>query len=134
MKLVLALVVALLLPSAALAADASGAATDSAKAWLALVDAGNYAQSWKDASSLFKSRVTEARWAKAIKPTRESLGAVVSRTAVHVEMKKSLPGAPDGEYAVIYFKTKFAKKTQATETVTMMMDGGTWKCAGYFIR
>ena len=134
MKLILAFVFALLMPAAAFAADASQQATGSAKSWLALVDAGSYSQSWKDASTLFRNRISDADWAQAVKPARESYGAVVSRERTGIDLVKALPGAPDGDYAVISFKTKFAKKADATETVTMMMEDGAWKCAGYFIK
>jgi hypothetical protein len=134
MKTVLAVVFALLLPAAALAADASQQAADSAKIWLGLIDTADYSQSWKGASPLFQNRISEADWIKAVKPIRESLGAVVSRVPAGVDLTKTLPGAPDGEYAIVHFKTKFARKADATETVTMMKDGGVWKCAGYFIK
>jgi hypothetical protein len=53
---------------------------------------------------------------------------------LNVDFEKALPGVPDGQYAIIHFKTTFEKKADATESVTMMMDGGSWKGAGYFIR
>jgi hypothetical protein len=46
-----------------------------------------------------------------------------------------LPGAPDGDYAVIQFSTEFAHKRTARETVTPMRDAdGEWRVSGYFIR
>ncbi|MDE2183010.1 MAG: DUF4019 domain-containing protein [Alphaproteobacteria bacterium] len=134
MKALLALVFAFLMPVAAIAADNSQPAVDAASAWLKLIDAGNYAQSWTDASTLMKSRVTQSDWAKQLKPVRESLGSVTSRDFVDAETATSLPGAPDGQYIVIRFHTRFANKADATETITMMMDAGNWKAAGYFIR
>ena len=133
MKSLLAIAFALLMPVAALA-DPSADATNAAKAWVALVDAGNYAQSWTDSSALMRTRVSQADWAKAAQPVHEMLGAVVSREPAGVDMMKALPGAPDGDYAIVHFKTKFAKKADAKETVTMMLDGGKWKSAGYFIQ
>ena len=133
MKSLLAIAFALLMPVAALAADASTDATNAAKAWLALVDTGNFAQSWTDSSTLMRARITQDQWTQSAKPVHETLGAVVSRDPAGVDMMKSLPGAPDGDYAIVHFKTKFAKKADAKETVTMMMDGGKWKSAGYFI-
>jgi hypothetical protein len=133
MKSLLAIAFALLLPVAALA-DPSGDAANAAKAWVALVDAGNYAQSYSDASALLKARITQDQWAQSAKPVHDTLGAVVSREPAGVDMMKALPGAPDGEYAIVHFKTTFAKKADAKETVTMMMDGGKWKSAGYFIQ
>jgi hypothetical protein len=133
LKSLLAFAFALLLLPVAALADSSTDATNAAKAWLALVDAGSYAQSWSTSSSLMQARVSQADWAKAAQPIHEQLGAVVSREPAGVDMTKALPGAPDGDYAIVHFKTKFANKADAKETVTMMMDGAAWKCAGYFI-
>jgi hypothetical protein len=135
MKRLITFVFALMLPIAAIAAaGTSKEATDAARSWLALIDAGQYDQSWKDASNLFREHVTQAQWAAAAKTTRQPLGAIESRGAPTVRFATSLPGAPDGRYAVIQFHSKFAHKADAVETVTMMMDNGTWKAAGYFIR
>lgn len=133
MKVLFALILALLLPVAAQAADPSADAVAAAKSWLALVDKGDYAKSWTEASNLLKTRISEAEWAKAAAPIHETLGNVVSREETGVDMRTSLPGAPDGQYAIVHFKTKFEKKDAANETVTMMLDGATWKSAGYFI-
>ncbi|BBO76064.1 hypothetical protein DSCW_34810 [Desulfosarcina widdelii] len=47
----------------------------------------------------------------------------------------SLPGAPDGEYAVIQFESLFEKKKSGIETVTPMMDkDGMWRASGYTIK
>jgi Protein of unknown function (DUF4019) len=134
MKLFLAFFFALLLPASALAADTTAQATDSAKAWLALVDAGNYAQSWSETCTLFQNHITQAQWVTAAKAAREPLGTVISRAVTTATSANALPGAPDGQYMVIQFHSKFANKAEAVETVTMMMDDGRWKAAGYFIK
>lgn len=134
MRTFLALLVALLLPVAAFAADDSQQASDAASAWLKLVDDGNYAQSWSDASKLLQSRIDQAEWAQKVKPIRDSLGAVVSRKAGDTQLTKTLPGAPDGDYAIVRFTTKFANKAEAVETVTLSRENGVWQTAGYFIR
>lgn len=47
----------------------------------------------------------------------------------------SLPGAPDGEYVVIQYKSSFENKKAAVETVTPMRDKyGAWRISGYFIK
>lgn len=135
MRFVAALVLALLIPVVALAADADRQkATDAATSWLALVDSGNYAQSWKSAGALFQSHITEALWAGAAGATRRPLGAVMSRDVSGIDFHNTLPGAPDGRYAVIMFDTKFANKASGIETVTLAMDGGSWKAVGYHVR
>lgn len=135
MKWIVALVITLLVPLSAIAAtDSSEQVMDAAKNWLALVDGGQYGQSWSEASSLFRGHVTQRQWASEIKAVRAPLGAVQSRAAPTVRFATSLPGVPDGHYAILQFHCKFARKADAIETVTMMMDDGAWKLAGYFIK
>ena len=135
MKFVAAVVLVFLIPVVALAADAdSQKATDGAKSWLALVDANDYAQSWNTASAFFQSRISQAQWEKAAQAARGPMGPVVVRDVTGVDFATTLPGAPDGQYAVVKFNTKFANKAAATETMTMVMDGGSWKAAGYYVR
>ena len=46
-----------------------------------------------------------------------------------------LPGAPDGEYVVFEFQTRFERKRAAIETVSPMRDrDGQWRVSGYYIR
>ncbi len=111
------------------------AAVASAEAWLAGIDAGNYAQSWKDAAVFFQNAITEDGWSDALTKTRKPLGALKSRKLLNAESCKSLPGAPDGEYVVMQFDTSFAAKEKAVEAVTFSLEkDGTWKASGYFIR
>lgn len=133
MKLLAAFVLALFVPCAVQAADA-GKPEAAAAAWLALVDAGNYAASWSQASSLMQGHITQAQWQAAGAAARDPLGAVVSRDVSGVKTTDTLPGAPDGHYAVVTYATKFARKASATETVTLVEEGDIWKTAGYFIR
>ncbi len=47
----------------------------------------------------------------------------------------TLPGAPDGEYVVIRYRTEFENKMKAVETVTPMLEAdGAWRVSGYYIR
>lgn len=135
MKYLAAVVLALLISGTAMSADLDRQkATASAKSWLALIDAGNYAQSWKAASTLFKGHITGAQWESAVKAARGPLGPVMARNPAGIDFETTLPGAPDGQYAVIKFDTRFRDKAAASETVTMAMDGGNWKTAGYYVR
>jgi opacity protein-like surface antigen len=135
MKRIIALVVGLFLSvSAVAAADTVQQVTDAAKNWLSLIDAGEYDRSWTEASKLFQAHVTQTQWTTEVKAVREPLGAVDSRNASAVRLTTSLPGVPDGQYAVLQFHSKFVHKAEAIETVTMMMEDGTWKLAGYFIK
>ena len=106
-----------------------------AEAWLAGIDAGNYAQSWKTAAALFRQSITETGWSDALTKARKPLGIMKSRKLLSAKIAKKLPGAPDGDYVVMQFETSFAAKEKAVETVTFTKEeDGTWKASGYFIR
>ncbi|MDS4042795.1 MAG: DUF4019 domain-containing protein [Candidatus Competibacter sp.] len=125
-----------LLGSTAHAADnATGKAQTAALAWLALVDAEKYGQSWSEAALLFRSAVMQVDWVNAVTAVRAPLGALKSRTLKSANFTRSLPGAPDGEYVVIQFDSQFEHKASAVETVTPMRDkDGIWRVAGYYIK
>jgi hypothetical protein len=111
------------------------AAITAAEQWLALVDAGKYAESWTEAAGYFKNAVTQEKWAQSLKAVREPLGKLISRKVKSTTYATSLPGAPDGEYVVIQFETSFGNKKSAIETVTPMLEkDGKWRVSGYFIK
>ena len=115
-------------------ARADDAAITAAEKWLAMVDSGDYAKSWNEAASIFKGAVDEQTWAKTAESIRKPLGKVLSREVESAQYRTSLPGAPDGEYVVIRFKTEFENKKEAYETVTPMKDkDGQWRVSGYYI-
>ena len=115
--------------------DKKSTAVIAALNWLALLDEGAYEASWEDAAAYFKNAVNKSQWESAIAAIFEPLGAVLSRELDTATYSATLPGAPDGEYVVIQFKTSFENKTSAIETVTPMLDpDGSWRVSGYFIK
>ena len=130
MKAVFLLIFAALL----FAAPVNDQAASSGEAWLKLIDNGKYADSWKEASAYFRSLVPQKTWVSMVQGVRAPLGSLVSRSQPSVTFAKTLPGAPDGNYALMQFQTSFQKKSSAVETLTVMADGDQWRAAGYFIR
>ncbi len=117
----------------------SGGGTEEAIAagdsWLAVVDAEQYEQSWERACAFFRGVVPKEQWVTQVAGVRGPLGPVLSREVSSAEYTKQLPGAPDGEYVVIQYRTKFQNKASAVETVTPMRDpDGVYRVSGYFIR
>ncbi len=110
-------------------------AVSAARSWLALIDAGNYSESWKQASAFFQGAVTEAVWENSMTTFRKPLGELVSRQLKSAQPMTELPGAADGQYVVMQFETSFANKKSGIETVTFVLEkDGQWKSAGYFIK
>lgn len=110
------------------------AAVTAAQDWLALIDAGRYALSWKESAAFFRNAVTEDQWEQSLNVARQPLGALISRKVKSAAYTTSLPGAPDGEYVVIQFETSFKNKRSAIETVTPMFEKNSWRISGYFIK
>ena len=133
------LIAVLLLPLTALAAEkheeAEKQAITAAESWLALVDDGKYGESWDAAADYLKNAVTKDDFVKSLKAARTPLGKLKSREIRSKEYRTSLPGAPDGQYVVIQFKTSLENKKSAIETVTPMLGkDGKWRVSGYYIR
>jgi hypothetical protein len=110
------------------------AAVQAAEAWLKLIDASQYGTSWDEAASTFRKAVSRAIWEKQAAAVREPLGKVLSRKLAAKQLAHELPGAPDGTYVVLSFDTRFEHKERGRETVTMMLEDGRFRGAGYFIR
>jgi hypothetical protein len=106
-----------------------------AEQWLALIDAGQFAESWQATAAVFQAAVSQPQWKSSLESVRKPLGSLVSRKLKSAKYSKKLPGAPDGEYVVVQFTTSFTNKNEAVETVTPMLDqDGKWKVSGYFIK
>jgi hypothetical protein len=110
-------------------------AQQSAEEWLQLVDLGKYAESWDEASSIFKSAVSKEQWKQMLHASRDPFGKLLSRKLQSATYTKTLPGAPDGEYVVIRYQSSFEQKQSAVETITPMLDkDGAWRVSGYYIK
>jgi hypothetical protein len=110
---------------------AARAAVDS---WLSLIDAADYAKSWDESATFFKSAITSEKWQAAVKTARGLFGMLKSRTVKSATPATNLPGAPEGEYVVFDFDAIFEQKP-AAERVTVVRDkDGAWRVVGYFVK
>lgn len=110
------------------AAEAADA-TRSARSWLALVDQGRWDESWNASGQQFRRLNTSKTWAAISEAVRPPLGAVVSRSAISQER---VPAPPHG-YLIVKFRTSFAGKPEAVETVSLEREAAGWKVVGYWI-
>jgi NADH:ubiquinone oxidoreductase subunit E len=125
-------IVGLALATAAETATPTEVAT--AQEWVKLIDQRRFNESWDAAGKFFQSQISQASWTAAVQPVREPLGTVESRNLKSVTKATSLPGAPNGDYRIVQFATKYASKKDATETVVLACDATQCKVDGYFIR
>jgi hypothetical protein len=108
------------------------AGEEAALAWLALVDSGDYARSWRESAGLFKKEVTQGEWEQSAKAARETFGKLLSRSLKAGEYGRATPGDTRGEYLILVYDSSFEKRKTAAETVVPVKEkDGVWRVAGY---
>lgn len=117
------------------AASPEKKAERAANDWLALIDGKNYAESYDEAATFFKAMVDKNDWIKTLRNLRSMLGEATSRKLLSSKRANKMAGAPDGEYVILTYKTKFDKKADAREVIVPMLDkDGKWRISGYHIQ
>jgi len=122
------------------------------KKWLPLIDAGDYAASWKETATFVQANKTEADWNNYLNTNRTILGKLISRQlvasipliisngvptspAVSGPITAAPPDAPDGPYVFVLFQSSFTEKKVAKESVTFALEkDGQWRPVNYFIK
>jgi hypothetical protein len=105
-----------------------------ARKWLALTDRDDAGAAWEAADPKFRAALPLDRWTDALKQVRGPLGAFDQRAVMSTRFTKALKDFPAGDYAIVVFRSSFAKKPVSQETVTLDRDsGGTWRVVGYAI-
>lgn len=110
-------------------------AKSAAKSWLAVVDGGQYAESWGQMSASAQSRVKKPEWISYLKRIRTPLGNVLSRKFKDATYIKNPAGSPAGIYEVLHYITNFENMRPADETVSMVLGKGKkWHAFSYQVR
>ena len=136
MTLVLSLLVLVALPQSpttapptATIAPAHAEAVAAALNWLDLVDHYDWDASYRGTGPAFRKQNTLQVWSRTSQQVRVPLGAVISRGFVSEE---DVPAPPAG-YTMVKFRTSFANKADAIETVTLDRVDGRWQIVGVTI-
>ena len=106
--------------------NTESAALPAIQAWLGLVDGGQYAESWQQASESFHTMVTQDDWVDKVESARKPLGKLLSRKVEKAE--------PNGPYFVAKFNSSFEELKAASETATFVLEtNGQWRAVAYLI-
>lgn len=116
-------------PPAATAPLAESDGAGVARHWLELGDAANWRDSYAATAQSFRTANTLENWQSAAQKVRAPLGSVVSRTLIS---DMDTPAPPNG-YRTVQFRTDFANRKGAIETIAMSREDGTWKIAGIYV-
>ncbi len=110
-------------------------AQKTAREWLALADALDVTGSHNAAGARFRNAITSEAWGAALQQARAPLGALDQRSMLSTKFSDKLPDGPEGEFALVLFRTSFAHHADGRETVTLEREAdGSWHVIGYFIR
>ena len=109
-------------------------ATAVASEFLQLIDADKYAESWQMSASLMKERVSEKDWVEKLTKARALSGPFVERKEKDSSYSTTAVDSPDGEYISLIYDSRFQRAESVAEYITVMLEDGHWKVAGYFIQ
>ena len=110
------------------------ASADAATQWLKLIDEEKYGESWDLGSNIFHYTIKRDEWIKAEQKLRKPLGKLVSRQLVEQRPANNPKGLAEGKYMVLYYKTAFQNRPQASELLTMVLgQDGKWKVLTYHV-
>ena len=114
-------------PDLAMQARESGALAVASR-WIELVDSGNWEASYEGTDSTFRKLNTLAVWRGTAQAVQADLGATLSRRLEAVDH----PPTPQ-DYWIVKFRTNFANREGAVETISLVREDGAWKVAGIFV-
>lgn len=100
-----------------------------ARAWLMLGDEGRWSDGWRATADSFRKANSVERWTEAATKVRVPMGALLSRTAISAI---SVPTPPAGG-EIVKFRSSFANRTEAIETVSLVREGGRLKVNGIYV-
>lgn len=108
---------------------------EASQRWLKLIDAGHYGDAWDGGAAPLKKAVTRKDFIEGIGQARKPFGAVKARTPGRFARAHDVPGGPEGDYALVFFDTRFTNGKTAQEQVIWLLESGdAWRVSGYFIR
>ena len=139
-RIAIALAIVAFLGTVITACKSSNPADETAKAvvaahnWLAMIDAGKYADAWQSSDDAIKTVGSKEQFATMMERTRGPLGKQQSRAVQDKAYAKDPQNAPPGEYVQIHFNTTFENGKSATELVTLKKQSdGSWKVGQYSV-
>lgn len=99
--------------------------------WLALIDAGDYAEARRSAAPLFRELESAEAWDAKVREYRDPLGALESRALGTSTYFTNPWNAPSGTYVVLVFDSQW-EGGAIHEVVNMQRQAdGSWLVAGY---
>lgn len=103
-------------------------ASRAARAWLALVDAQKWQESWAATGASFRTVNTVANWQAAAEQVHARFGPALSRDLV-----SDFDTPSSNDVRAVRFRTIFPNKLVKIETLSLTREGGQWRVAGIYV-
>jgi hypothetical protein len=137
---VLALVLAAAVPSALPAQDYSdegdpaenAAARPAAAAFLKVVDAARYGETYDMAGENLRGTLSKKEWAGDLQKARTSVGKLESRELIGVRHTFKIPDGPPGNYYFVFYHSRYGGRDWQ-EKVIFDLKGKDYRVEGSFI-
>ena len=100
-----------------------------ARQWLALLDQNRWNDCYRSTGKSFQKLNTAQVWASASDKMRASLGAARSRELISQD---DVPTPPQGN-RILKFRTSYANKADAIETIALNRENGEWRVVGIWV-
>ena len=114
-------------------AEQRAEAESSARAFIAMIDRGQYDETWDLAGSALRGQSSRFAWASTLRLARSAFSAPPTREIDGFGFTTRIdPGVPAGEYVLVQFK-EVAGQVTTTEKVVMQKEQASWRIIGYFI-
>jgi hypothetical protein len=110
------------------------AAHEAAQAWLEYLARDRTEEAWEASSDFMKGSQARGKAISRLRQNRRRLGRLVERQALAQARVEQLPGAPPGVYVVLQYRAKYEGREAFYETVTLVLEEGGWRVAGYFMK
>jgi Protein of unknown function (DUF4019) len=111
------------------------AAERQALGFLGYLDHGRFADSYAYTGMLIRAQLDRDAFAAQIEKTRAGTGALQSRDLIDASYATTVPGAPEGQYVVLHYRSSFANRPdEVVETLTLAFAKGYWRVSGYYVK
>jgi hypothetical protein len=110
------------------------AAERQALGFLGYLDNGRFADSYAYTGMLIRSQLDREVFASQVEKARTGTGALQARELIDAGYSTTVPGAPEGQYVVLHYRSSFANRPDTVETLTLAMAKGYWRVDGWYIK
>jgi len=110
----------------------NAAAQPAALAFLKMIDAGRYSDSYDLAGENMRGTFSRKEWAEMVSDGRKHVGALASRELIGVRYTPTVTDGPPGNYYIAFYHARYGGKDWQERVVLLLKDKA-YRVEGYYI-